>query len=154
MCTKTLANFPNWNIIFGTQIIKMKRKTGRPELLDEQKSTEIVKFRCSRSEKEELKKIAKTYNLSVSQYLLKKGLNEKIIPNRIELIASLDTLNLEIHKGGNNINQLARHANRIKNIDGLDQSLFLNYNLLLSDYVKKIESIKSVINSIYRELSK
>ncbi|WP_026715228.1 plasmid mobilization protein [Flavobacterium daejeonense] len=132
----------------------MKKKVGRPELEEEDKATEIIKFRCSKSEKDILKKNAKSYNLSLSQYLIKKGLDEKIISNRIELISSLDALNLEIHKGGNNINQLAKHANRIKNVGGLDQSLFLNFSFLLSDYVKKVESIKSIINSIYRELSK
>ncbi|WP_413998675.1 plasmid mobilization protein [Flavobacterium sp. W1B] len=131
------------------------KKNGRPKLEKSlQRKLHSVKCYCTEEEKKQIIFIASQFNFTVSEYLLIKSLDKRVVSNRIEMIASLDTLNLELFKGGNNINQLAKHANRIKNANGLDQTLFMNFINLLNIYVKKTNDIKSIINSIYRELAK
>lgn len=130
------------------------KKNGRPELLEDEKSSQIVKFRCTKKEKETLITLSKEYNISLSEYLLKKGFDEKLIPRRIELISKLSEINLEISRAGNNINQLAKHANRVKKEEGLEAEIFMNFTLLLNEYVKKIDGLNITIKSIYRELAK
>jgi hypothetical protein len=145
----------NWNIIFGTQIIKDMKKNGRP-LLEKpvKRKSHPINAYCTEEEKKQIKNYAKESGLSVSEYIIKKCLDEKTIPRRIELLKELGSVNLEITRAGNNINQLAKHANRIKNSNGLDSGLFLNYNLLLNDYLKKTEDIKKIVKSIYREIAR
>lgn len=152
---KNLLPIRNWKIIFGTQIKKMKRKKGgRPLLPEDQKMTERITLRCTKKDKEMLKKIAIICNLSLSEYLTKKGLDERIVENRIKIIDSLNTVQLELARGGNNINQLAKHANQIKKIDGLDEKMMFRYNLLLNSYVKNMYSLRTIFKGIYRELAK
>lgn len=152
---KNLLPIKNWKIIFGTQIKKMKRKKGgRPLLAEDQKMTEKITLRCTKKDKEMLKEIAVICNLTLSEYLTKKGLDERIVENRIKILESLNTVQLELARGGNNINQLAKHANQIKKIDGLDEKMMFSYNLLLSSYVKNMYSLRTIFKGIYRELAK
>lgn len=131
------------------------KKNGRPELDENLKrKAHFVKGYCTKEQKEKIISLAKENGLTVSDYILKKCLNERTVERRIQLIDSLDTINLEISKIGNNINQLAKHANRKKNVDGLDKELFMNFTFLLNDYLKKINDLKTSIKSIYRELAK
>lgn len=113
-----------------------------------------MKGYCTKEQKEKIILLVKKNGLITSDYILKKCLNEKTVERRIELISRLDTLNLEILKAGNNINQLAKHANRINNPNGLDSSLFVNYNFLLNNYLKKVEHIKTIVKSIYNQLAR
>lgn len=133
----------------------MKRKKGgRPLLPEDQKMTEKITLRCTKKDKEMLKEIAVICNLTLSEYLTKKGLDERIVENRIKIITSLNTVILELARGGNNINQLAKHANRHKNIDGLDEKMMFSYNLLLDEYLNNMASLKTIFKGIYRELAK
>jgi hypothetical protein len=132
----------------------MKKKNGRPNLLEEELKSVTIKFRCTKKEKEALFELSKNYNFSLSEYLLQKALEKKTVSNKIELLSKLDSINLEMTRAGNNINQLAKHANRVKSNVGLDQGTFLNFNLLLNDYKKKIEEVRSIVKLIFKELSK
>ncbi|RYE26817.1 MAG: plasmid mobilization relaxosome protein MobC, partial [Sphingobacteriaceae bacterium] len=55
-----------------------------------------------------------TLGISVAELLRTKGLGTKSqVVNGVNLIASLDKIGADLGRAGNNINQLARHANTL-----------------------------------------
>lgn len=92
----------------------MGRFTGRKK-----KPVEVVRsvrysVRFTEGENNDLLTIARTLGISVAELLRTKGLGTKNIAiNGVNLIASLDKIGAELGRSGNNINQLAKHANTL-----------------------------------------
>lgn len=109
---------------------------------------------CIEEDKQRIILLAKEHSLSVSDFIIKKCLDRRMVENRIETLATINSLVLELSRAGNNINQLTKHANRIKNVDGLDSGMLYNMTILLGDHLDKMEALKKSVKGIYRELGK
>ena len=72
----------------------------------------------------------------------------------MEILQAINRLIIELSRAGNNLNQLSRYPSRVKNKDGLNYDMVLNLNLLLSNYLKNMDDLKSIVKLIYRELGK
>lgn len=133
---------------------KLKQRGGRPLLDIDQRQSADIHIRCSKKQRDEIKKIAKDSGLSVTDYLIKRALNNKIVYNYNTLIDKLNAAGTEISRAGNNINQLAKHANSLSKIGKLDKSLIERLNLIMVDYTKKYDDMRILLRSIRRELTK
>ena len=158
---KPLPNDGVWTIVISqlNQIImenqnKRKNRGGRPKLSETEKQAAQINIRCSIEQYNEIKKIAKDSGLSMTDYLLKRALNNKIVYNYNMLIDELNTVGTEFSRAGNNINQLAKHANSLSKSGNLDKSLVERLNLVMVDYAKKYDEMRVLLRSIRRELTK
>lgn len=153
---KPLANLKNWRMIFGTQNIIMDRnnkKGGRPKALIEDLNSARIEVRCLKKEKEMIVELAKSFDLSITDYILKSCLNKKLVVNKIQMFDEFLKLNNELGMSGNNINQLAKHANRINKVGEIDQSVINTMIVLLEKYLEQSGEIKRVVNNIYKEIA-
>ena len=133
---------------------KRKNRGGRPKLSETEKQAAQINIRCSIEQYNEIKRIAKDSDLSVTDYLLKRALNNKIVYNYNALIDQLNAVGTEFGRSENNINQLAKHANSLSKVGNLDKFLVERLNLVMVDYAKKSDDIRALLRSIRRELTK
>ncbi|MCY1530418.1 hypothetical protein D9M68_656030 [compost metagenome] len=62
----------------------------------------------------------------------------------------LDAIGAELGRSGNNINQLARHANVLQKQGLLSQSVTIEFSSLLGSYVKVQQELDKIIRQIIR----
>lgn len=130
------------------------RHGGRPPKAPMKKRTAEIKARCLVEEKEKIKFLAKESGLNISDYVLKKSLDQKVWGNYKELHREIHSIGTEFSRVGNNINQLARHANTLEKIGQLDKFSVERLNLMLIDYLNKHDEVRVVLRKIVRELTK
>lgn len=80
--------------------------------------------------------------------VLKNATN--MLVNTKELMKKLDTIGGELGRSGNNINQLARHANILQKQDLLSQSVVTEFNSLLGNYIAIQRELETSIRQIIR----
>lgn len=124
---------------------------GRPKSLVENRNIRYT-VRLTSEENKELIKIATSLGWSIADYLRSKALNNrKQFINGIALIANLDRVGGELGRAGNNINQLARHANILNKTDKLDESVINRFNILFAEYIKMQQELETAMRKIIRE---
>ncbi|RYX87499.1 plasmid mobilization relaxosome protein MobC [bacterium] len=129
----------------------MKQLRGRPEK-ETEKRDQTIRVRVTKSEKLSLTEKADGLGILMSDLVRSTIFNgKKHFVNGVALIASLDTLGSELGRSGNNINQLAKHANILNKTSKLDESVITRFNVLFAEYIKAQESIEVVIRKIIRE---
>ena len=88
----------------------MKHKGGRPKIdISKKKATQFF-IKCTHGEKNIIKDRAKEYGLTITDFILRKCLDQKIVFNHVEYLKEIHALNLELGRQGNNINQLAKYV--------------------------------------------
>ena len=70
--------------------------------------------------------------------------------NTKELMKQLDSIGAELGRSGNNINQLARHANILHKQSLLNQSVITEFNSLLGQYITVQQELEKRIRQIIR----
>jgi bacterial mobilization protein len=100
-----------------------------------------VSVRLSDSEKEKLELNASLSDLKVSAYIRHIILNTKPPTHKFD-----KTMIIQVAKIGNNLNQIARHTNTHKTIDGIVLKQILDVNKKLDDLIsqKLIREVKHV----------
>lgn len=100
-----------------------------------------VSVRLSDSEKEKLELNASLSDLKVSAYIRHIILNTKPPTHKFH-----KTMIIQVAKIGNNLNQIARHTNTHKTIDGIVLKQILDVNKKLDDLIsqKLIREVKHV----------
>lgn len=96
------------------------------------KKDKIITIRVSEKEKKRLIERSKVAKLSLSEYLIKQGLDKEIV-----IVDGLNEVVSELRRIGNNINQLTHLANsgRIYTVD-------------LNEVKQKVENVWRKINNI------
>jgi len=74
----------------------------------------------------------------------------KVMVNATELLKLLDQVGSELGRCGNNINQLARHANTLDKRGELNARLIHDFTDLFSDYIRIQQDLEKVIRQILR----
>jgi hypothetical protein len=72
--------------------------------------------------------------------------------NGRELLSQLDQIGAELGRAGNNINQLARHANVLSKQRELTPEVAANFNKLFDRYIGEQREIEKVLRHIIRFL--
>jgi len=131
-----------------------KKKNGRPINLGN-KRTRFIKARLTDEEYTSLQNLWLSLGLKESDFLRQKLLNSStasIKINAIEVLKYLDRIGAEIGRSGNNINQLARHANFLNKRGMLSSEIVEHFNALFSHYISIFRRIEKATRELLRLL--
>jgi hypothetical protein len=93
----------------------MRNKGGRPPL-EEGKRSFKIDVRFTEAEYKQVEQLAGALGLNKTAFVRRRVLAEtgQLLLNTRELLNALDRTGLELSRTGNNVNQLARYANRLQ----------------------------------------
>lgn len=114
----------------------------------------IRRFELRLSEQELMQFLELEKSLGISRSdivrirVLKNAAN--MLTNTKELMKRLDTIGAELGRSGNNINQLAKHANILQKQGLLSQSVATEFTSLLGGYITVQQELEKNIRQIIR----
>lgn len=76
----------------------------------------------------------------------------RMLLNAKELMRHLDTIGTELGRSGNNINQLARHANILSKRGQLSADVAKDFTDLFSEYIKVQAELEKLIRQLLRSM--
>ena len=122
---------------------------GRPAM-SEGKRTKKIGARFTEMEYELILALKKQLGLSETDLVRERLLNDnaKSVINAKEFLFGLDHIGAEIGRVGNNINQLARHANTLKLAGALHPSVILKFNELFEQYLGTQQALETALRKI------
>lgn len=128
-----------------------KNKPGRPEKLTG-KRIKVIKARLTEEEFGQVLAMEKSLGINRMELIRSSVLHQspKILVNGRELLERLDALGAEMGRCGNNINQLARHANVLNNRGLLSESVTIEFNKLLLKYLDIRQETDKTMRQIIR----
>jgi hypothetical protein len=132
-----------------------KKLKGRPQL-KAGKRVKKIDVRFTEEEYELVLAMEKELGIGKTELVRMRILNdaERVVVNSKELIGHLDAVGAEMGRAGNNINQLARHAN-VLNLEGtLNASVAAKFNELMETYVKMQQALEISLRKIIRAMGK
>lgn len=119
-------------------------------LLMDMKKTKNIILRCTEDEKKKIQDFAKEYGLNVTQYIIKKSLNQPVNINHKEVVRTIHLLNVELSRIGNNVNQLAKIANSQIKTSHIHESIWIDYQKL----IERLYQMKWDLNKEIKKLIK
>ena len=127
------------------------KKNGRP-LKAEGKRTKFIKARVTEEEYTLLQNLWLELGLKESDFLRMKLLRRagKTVVNSGSLLKSMDVTGAEIRRSGNNINQLARHANFLNKRGMLSEPVVMEFNSLFTAYIKTFREMETIMRTVLR----
>ncbi|RZK27714.1 MAG: plasmid mobilization relaxosome protein MobC, partial [Hymenobacter sp.] len=130
-----------------------KKPTGRNKKPAADVKSIIHTVRFTKQENTEMLGMVETLGTTVSHFIRAKALGTKSqVVNGVNLISSLDNIGADLGRAGNNINQLARHANTLNKMGKVDESVMNRFNVLFSDYITAKREIQVALRKIIREI--
>jgi capsule polysaccharide export protein KpsE/RkpR len=132
-----------------------KKLTGRPQL-KEGKRSRFINARFSEEEFVLIGSLEEQLGISKTELVRMRLLSEAktTIINARELIARLDSVGAELGRIGNNINQLARHANTLKLQGTLQPVIVEQFNRLFEEHLQAQQSLEAALRQIIRALGR
>jgi putative heme degradation protein len=136
-------------------MVDFKKLQGRPRL-KEGKRIKKIDTRFTEEEYKQVLALEQQFGISKTELVRMRLLTDanKIIVNAKELIRLLDEIGSEMGRSGNNINQLAKHANTLKLAGTLPVSVADRFNLLLDQHIQVQQSLESALRKIIRLMGK
>lgn len=128
---------------------KVRKKQGRPALFEE-KRVHFIKTRLNDKELQRLVKLEESLGMNRSDLIRSRllGNSDKVLVSVKELIAALDKIGAELGRSGNNINQLARHANMLNKNGGISSFDWQVFSRDFTEYLSLQKSIEQAIRSL------
>jgi Arc/MetJ-type ribon-helix-helix transcriptional regulator len=113
-----------------------------------------IRLTCSEVEfLDEFTESAGVTRSEVIRNLIRKVQGDVSIIKTDKLLQSLANVASEQGRVNNNINQLAKHANRYAKVTQINPNLFAQFNLLLSRYMDYQDSMNKILKGIYKTIS-
>ncbi|MFV0377640.1 MAG: plasmid mobilization protein [Mangrovibacterium sp.] len=132
----------------------MRKKGGRPKLSISDKRSESIRIWCTSEQKKQVKEMANSYGLTITDYVLKKSLGEKVVFNHREYLNEIHELGTELARQGNNLNQLAKYANILLIERKLRPDVAEKIEEALRTNSKKQEEVRIAFRTLIREMAK
>ena len=112
----------------------------------------IIKARLTDEEFNQLLFMEKQLNLSRTEIIRSRVLHDSnaVLVNANDLLQLLTQLGTELGRAGNNINQLARHANVLTKQGLLNESVIREFNELFGQYIKSQHEIEKGVRQLIR----
>lgn len=126
-----------------------RNKGGRPPVGDERRSFKID-VRFTEAEYRQVEQMEKELGIGKAELVRRKLLHDGkgLAVNSVELLNRLDAVSLELSRSGNNINQLARYANRLQKRGLLSAQVIDEYARLL----RRHENDQMELAMLFRKL--
>lgn len=129
----------------------MRNKGGRPPL-DEGKRSFKIDVRFTKQELVQVEALAKDLGLNKTDLVRRRllGETEGLMVNAAALMRALDLAGLELARSGNNINQLARYANRLQKHGVLSPGIAHEYKELLALHNRQQQDLQKLFRKLLR----
>lgn len=114
--------------------------------------SKFVNVRFSEDEIKVLVQLENALGLSRTAYIRLKALGDMqaIVVNNRELLAALDNVGRQMNYIGNNINQLARHANTLQLKGELKADIISRFTELFREYLESQAALAVLMRKILR----
>jgi hypothetical protein len=131
----------------------LKKLSGRPKL-KEGKRTKFINVRFTEDEYKTVSDLEKELAISKTELIRMRILSDakRTVINSKELIRNLDVIGAEMGRVGNNINQLAKHANTLKLQGALSPLVAEKFNQLFEDYIQVQQMLEVALRKIIRSM--
>lgn len=112
----------------------------------------IIKARLTEEEFKQLLNMENQLNLSRTEIIRSRVLynSNAVLVNANDLLQVLTQVGTELGRAGNNINQLARHANVLKKQGLINELVVRDFNELFGKYIKSQQEIEKVFRQLIR----
>lgn len=130
--------------------MKNRKANGKP-ISNEQRNRRF-ELRLSEAERTQFLDLEKALGLSRADIVRIRVLQhaKKMLVNTTEIMKLLDSIGTEIGRSGNNINQLAKHANTLHQQGMLHSALLRDLTPLLSEYIRLQRRLEQSIRQLIR----
>lgn len=114
--------------------------------------TRRFELRLSEQELQQFLELEKSLAMSRADIVRIRVLKNstKMLVNAKELMGRLDEIGTELGRAGNNINQLARHANVLNKKGMLAAGTFADLNRLISSYIEVQQELEKILRQLIR----
>lgn len=132
---------------------KPRKKAGRPPMLTG-KRDRLIKSKLTDEEFSQLLSIQKASGMNRMELIRKRvlGGGTVVTINAKELLEQLDAIGAELGRSGNNINQLARHANILNRQQRLDPEIVSEFNALFTNYIRIQRELEKTFRQLLRTM--
>ncbi|WP_224750924.1 plasmid mobilization protein [Mucilaginibacter pankratovii] len=132
----------------------LKKLNGRPKMIGGKK-TKFINVRFTDDEYEVVVALEKELGTSKTDLIRMRVLSDakQAVINSKELIKHLDNIGAEVGRVGNNINQLARHANVLKLQGSLNPIVIDRFNRLFEEYLQIQQALEGALRKILRAMA-
>lgn len=130
-----------------------KKLNGRPKLKDG-KRIKFINVRFTEDEYKDVSELEKQLGITKTDLIRMRILSDakKTVINSKELVYHLDKVGAELGRIGNNVNQLAKHANILNLQGGLNPGIISKFNELFGDYIKVQQLLEISLRKIIRAM--
>jgi len=130
----------------------MKNRKGNRKPVANEQRTRRFELRLSEAERTQFLELEKALGLSRADIVRIRVLqhSKKMLVNTTEIMKLLDSIGTEIGRSGNNINQLAKHANIMQQQGMLHAVLIRDLIPLLTEYVRLQRELEQSIRQLIR----
>lgn len=127
------------------------RKANRKSLSNEQRNRRF-ELRLSEAERAQFFELEKALGLSRADIVRIRVLqhSKKMLVNTTEIMKLLDGIGTEIGRSGNNINQLAKHANSLQQQGMLHSAIMRDLAPLLTEYIRLQRKLEQSVRRLIR----
>lgn len=132
----------------------IKNKGGRPKRSNSEKRIAEIHIVCNKGDKTRIKELAKSYGLTMTDYILRKCFDENVSFNHVEFLKEIHVLGTELSRQGNNINQLAKYTNTLTIEKRLTPEIATRLEEILLEHIKKQEEVRIAFRTLIREMAK
>ncbi|MVN22956.1 plasmid mobilization protein [Mucilaginibacter arboris] len=129
-----------------------RNKGGAPK--KETKKSERVVVRLTEKEKEKLILLEKETGIKRSNLFVLRVIENREFLITKDVIQELSNAGAEMGRVGNNINQLARHANTVFKAGPVPQQVIQDFEQLLEKHLQIESNIYAIFKSMYRVMKK
>ncbi|MFD0764514.1 plasmid mobilization relaxosome protein MobC [Mucilaginibacter lutimaris] len=132
-----------------------KKLSGRPKLKDGRRVKKLD-IRFTQEEYDLIVAMENEFGISKTELLRMRVLNDanKTVVNAAELLKLLDKTGAELGRSGNNINQLARHANTLRLKGDVPLQIIVSFEQLMGKYILNQRSLETALRKIIRLMGK
>ena len=131
------------------------KKGGRPPL-KEGKRTFKIDVRFNETEHQSVVELQKTLGISKTQLIRMRLLenNNAVVLNARQAMEGLDKVGAELGRSGNNINQLAKHANQLRKRNLVTPDILEHFNILFEEHLAIRKELETALRVMIRLLRK
>jgi hypothetical protein len=136
-------------------MVVSKKLSGRPEM-KEGKRIRKIDARFTQEEYDRVLAMEKEFGISKTELVRVRLLYDadKIVVNSAELMQELDRIGAELGRSGNNINQLAKHANTLRLTGSLHPQVIADFNGLMEGYIANQRLLETSLRHLIRLMGK